>query len=107
MAKITVYINRSLRRERWLDAHKRGDPLDKVLAFTATGEHRQLLEDIFVELNRPQPEGIGSLTRQQIMQYHSKFPSLSVSDVVEIDGTWYSVARIGFDSIEAPRLEEK
>jgi len=102
MPTVKVWINRTLRRGRWFDGYKSGDPLELATTFNAVGEPVELLENTFAELNRPDPVGFGSLTPEQINLYHRNFPSLSVGDVVELGGVWYQVGKIGFDEINRP-----
>lgn len=110
MAQVNVYINRTQRLGRWFEGYEPGDPLELALSFTTLtplSGRGSLLEYVFAQLNTDAPQGIGSLTREQIHKYHQRYPSLSVGDVVEIDEAWYKVAKLGFEYMEAPSADTR
>lgn len=100
MKTVKVYINRS--PGRWLRGYEPGDPLDLAVEFLVTfgqaDDVIKLLETIFAELNRDVPtHEILDLPPARIAEYHRKFPSLSIGDVVIIEGSEeWGVNPIGF-----------
>ena len=102
MAHITVWINRTDRRDRYFGGYQQGDPLELALRLEAEGETIDLVEMVFVRLNEPEPRDLGTLTIEQVIHYHKRFPSLSVGDVVEIDGKWFQIAPVGHGPIDNP-----
>jgi hypothetical protein len=102
MAHISVWINRTDRRDRYFGGYQQGDPLELALRLEAEGHPDDLVEMVFVRLNEPTPRVLGTMTVEQIEHYHTKFPSLSVGDVVEIDGRFHQIAPVGHGPIDNP-----
>jgi hypothetical protein len=107
MRRASVWINRTDRRDRYFGGYMQGDPLELALRLTADAEPDDLVEMIFVRLNEERYRGLGTLTVDQIRYYHTRFPSLSVGDVVEIDGQWFQIAPIGHGPIDPPHWTGK
>lgn len=101
---VKILINKTERDSKFIDGYVRGDPLVQAIEFFVMPGMADLVlcEATFAQLNKPEPEGIGNLTPSKIAVYHKVFPSLSVGDVVEIDGIRrYAVQDIGFRKVSS------
>jgi hypothetical protein len=103
--KVRVFINRAENKfRRFPGGYAYGDPLVQALEFECENESvNAVLDRTFHALNidpgyLPDPS-YGSLTKFDIIRYHKRFPSLSVSDVVEVDGYKYACEPVGWKAI--------
>ncbi|MCK5548164.1 MAG: hypothetical protein KAI64_04065, partial [Thermoplasmata archaeon] len=109
MKDILVKINRSERRDRF-NGYQDGDPMDTALSIqvfnaglaSPDDSDQDLLEKVFAALNAPFFSPIGNLTEQDIKEYHREYPSLSVGDVVQINGQPYACEGVGWRKLERP-----
>jgi hypothetical protein len=109
MKQIIVKINRSERRDKYFEGYQEGDPLEAALSIevfnaglaSPDDPDDVLLEKIFHALNVDDYQGgYGNLTGRDVKEYHQKYPSLSVGDVVEINGQPYACQRLGWQKLE-------
>lgn len=104
--KVQVYINefeRTASRSKF-DGYKNGDPLRLAVEFETyqVANVQRLLDATFEALNSPSPAPLGTLTVEAIASYHRLYPSLSLGDVVVVDGNAWTVASFGFDQVPLP-----
>ena len=101
---VEVSINRTERRDRY-EGYEAGDPLKTAVVFQVPPfDHftdEQVLDKVFRLFNGP-PEAWGTLTVENVITYHNRFPSLSIGDVVSVGGNHYACARFGWTKIEDP-----
>jgi hypothetical protein len=108
MKQIIVKINRSERRDKYHAGYQKGDPLEAVLTIevfnagltSPDDPDEVLLEATFKALNAPFFVPVGNLTPADVEDYHSKYPSLSVGDVVEINRQPYACQNMGWEKLE-------
>ncbi|NIN00470.1 MAG: hypothetical protein GTO24_21030 [candidate division Zixibacteria bacterium] len=108
MKSIRVKINRSDRRDKYHNGYKDGDELETALIFQvydASLRHSNpddlwLCEATFHALNSPECPSLGTLTHERIKDYHTKYPSLSVGDVLVIGRNAYACETIGWRHLE-------
>ena len=93
---IKVLINKA--PTKYEKGYIEGDILVEATKFFVDNglSDQEILEATFTALNAPEPNGIGNLTPAKIRVYHKVFPSLSVGDVVEIDGRRYACESLGW-----------
>ena len=72
-------------------AYEPGDELECVYEYEVEGELNAALERVFSDFNRGSPTFVGDEAYPQ--------RSLSVGDVVQVDGLLYAVAPVGFDLV--------
>lgn len=94
--KVNVYINGS--KSRFASrSYKPSDLLTLALTFEAEAESPLVLCDqVFAALNCDTPAPVGTLDRTRIKAYRKVFPSLSVGDIVEVDGQKYDCRDVGW-----------
>jgi hypothetical protein len=98
--KVNVHINQSERRFL-TNGYYPGDPLALALSFEAEAESALVLCDrVFAALNSPGPVPVGTLDAVHIAAYHKVYPSLSVGDIVEVDGKRYVCQTAGWLPLE-------
>jgi len=92
---VRVLINQAkfhFKNEGYVEGH----PLKQAIQFVV--EHGmtdvEICAETFRQLNMPLATGFGNLTRSKIGVYHKVFPSLSVADVVEVDGRRYAIEAV-------------
>jgi hypothetical protein len=103
--RMTILINRGnprptgrVDRGSHFHGYEHGDVLVKALSIDVKGYDAgvpTLLDECFAALNwvwRP----FGNLTEEGLARYHKTFPSLSVGDLVLVDGKAYAVEPTGF-----------
>lgn len=108
--KVEVLSNRSESRDKFENGYQVNDPLVVAISFFVEGgSDDEIAERTFEALNREigieESVVYGTLRYDDVSQYHFRFPSLSIGDVVRIDGTAYAVDRIGFRRVEVLDLE--
>ena len=98
--KVNVSINQSERRFL-TGGYQPGDPMKLALTFEAEAESALTLCDrVFAALNAPAPAPVGTLDVPHILAYHQTYPSLSVGDIVEVDGKRYVCQTVGWLPLE-------
>ena len=99
--KVRVYINQSPTKfSRFPGGYAYGDPLAQALEFDLeTEDVNMALDCTFHGLNVDESPGLGTLTSKDILHYHMEFPSLSVGDVVEVNGYKYACEPMGWKAI--------
>lgn len=99
--KIRVYINTSPTKFRRVPGgYAYGDPLEQALEFDLeTEDVNMALDCTFHALNVDNSPGFGTLTSAAILRYHLQYPSLSVGDVVEVNGYKYACEPTGWKAI--------
>lgn len=105
--KVQVYINefeRTASRSKF-DGYQPGDPLRLAVEFETyqVANVQRLLDTVFDTLNIEGAQPLGTLTREAIASYHRLYPSLSVGDVVVVDGHAWAVESFGFKEVAMPR----
>jgi len=94
--KVNVYIN-DWKNRRMSGGYAPGDPLTLALSFEAeAGSALDLCDLVFAALNRDGLSPLGSLDVARIAAYHQVYPSLSVGDIVEVDGQKYACQTVGW-----------
>lgn len=114
MKDILVKVNRSESRDRFFDGYKDGDPLETALSIqvynaglaSPDDDDLAICEKVFAALNAPFFSPVGNLTEQDIKEYHREYPSLSVGDVVQINGQPYACEGTGWRKLERPKEPE-
>lgn len=98
--EVTVFLNKEETPDgrlaifdRFPGAYHEGDALEAVYSYTvaAGGSVEAVLERAFSDFNRGSPTFVGSA--------HYRHRSVSVGDVIEVDGARYSVASEGFGMV--------
>jgi len=106
--KVQVYINELERvpggRSKF-DGYQDGDPLRLAVEFETfqVANVQRLLDTVYDTLNLDSPQPLGTLTREAIVGYHRLNPSLSVGDVVVVDGIAWAVEGLGFKQVPTPK----
>ena len=95
--KVNVSINQSERRFL-TGGYQPGDPMKLALTFEAEAESALVLCDqVFAALNSPISAPLGTLdVARAVAAYHKVYPSLSVGDIVEVDGKRYVCQTVGW-----------
>ena len=106
MYTVTVWINQE--RGCFFEGFQFGDHLEPAMQFGAPiGDVEELLEGVFQMLNSETPKLIGTVTLENVQQYHQTFRSLSVGDVVTLStedkATRFAVEHLGFREITEPK----
>ena len=101
---VRVLINQAkfhFKNEGYVEGH----PLKQAIQFVV--EHGmtdiEICAETFRQLNMPLATGFGNLTRSKIGVYHKVFPSLSVADVVEVDGRRYAIEAVSLRRLSDTR----
>lgn len=98
--KVNVYINQSERRFL-TGGCQPSDPMELALTFEAEAESALgLCDQVFAALNCDTPAPAGTLDVARITAYHQVYPSLSVGDIVEVDGQKYVCQTVGWLPLE-------
>jgi len=105
---VQVYINELERKpggRSKFDGYEDGDPLRLAVAFETfqVANVQRLLDAVFDTLNQDTPQPLGTLTREAILSYHRLNPSLSVGDVMVVDGIAWAVEGFGFKPVRTPK----
>jgi len=102
MKQVQIWINTA--PGRFKNGYVAGDHLMPALDFGASldDSDEDILEQAYTALNiNPNPPTFGTLATASILQYHLNFPSLSVGDIVEIDGVRYACEPFGWKRLDA------
>ena len=107
--RVRGFVNRTARFPRYFDGYSYQDKMESALSFDVPDgfNERRVLEEVFRQLNVDLPDGIGSLTPAQIVDYHQTFPSLSGGDVVAINERAFACSRNGWLSIDPSLIVEE
>lgn len=99
--KVRVYINKSEQKfRRFPGGYQNNDPLVQALEFDCESTNVDLvLDTTFQALNQDNAPGFGTLTSGDLLRYHVTFPSLSVGDVVEVNGYKFACESVGWREI--------
>lgn len=100
MTKAKVFINKSV-PDKFVYGHKEGDVLEEIPGtyyFAKDTDPEDACERLFHILNAPD-ELLSDAERQVLGDYHRSHPSLSMGDVVEINGKRYACDHVGWKEI--------
>lgn len=95
-----VFINQD--RYKWdgyLPEHQLVQVLEFEISYNTAIQCFTACEWIFMSLNHPDNPATDGLTTEMIAEYHKRWPSLSVGDVIEIDGQKFGCDREGWRTI--------
>ena len=96
--KVRVYINKS--KMKFTRSYRNGDDLTQALEFDLDADCvDDALYLTFEGLNVDNAPPLGSLSSADLLRYHLSYPSLSVGDVVEIDGYKFACEPVGWKEI--------
>lgn len=83
-----------------------GDPVVHVFSITVPrcSDHRYVCEDVYQLLNTGENPENGKPDARAADYRNQGHRSLSVSDLLCVDGSWYSCDAVGFSKAEPPRV---
>jgi hypothetical protein len=99
--KVKVLINQNIEKFRRLPSgYVHGDTLVEALDFELEGSSVDFVLDcVYRSLNIGTYHDLGTLTAEQIADYHTRFPSLSVGDVVWVNGYLFACEPFGWKAV--------
>lgn len=107
---VKVLINQA--KGRYFRGFAAKDPLAKALDFdypepedVPEWDHRGMCNTMFRRLNEEKYHRVGELTAEMIHEYHQRWPSLSIGDVILInDEKAYACASLGWPEVDLDEL---